>query len=58
MFIPVGVCVINGYESRSFWWWRVCIGILGVATIYSVVFPCGKGKEKLLYGLFNTGRIG
>jgi len=55
MFIPVGVDVVNGCESWSFRWWRMCISILGVASMHSMVFSCRKGKEKALCGLLNTG---
>jgi len=58
VFIPVGIGVVNGYEGGSLGWRRVCISILSIASIDSIVLSCGESKEKLLYRLFNTGRIG
>jgi len=57
VFIPVCIGVVNGYKGGSLEWRRVCISILGIASIDSIVLSCGESKEKLLCGLFNTGRI-
>jgi len=56
MFAPVCTSVINGCESGSFGWRRVCMCILGVATTNLTVFSCSEHKEKTLHRLLNTGR--